>query len=120
MTKRVLVVDDDSLYVELARELLESESVTVMSAPNGAAALEILASEHPGMILSDIEMPVMDGITFCERLKAMSDLSAIPFVFVSGTHKEAVIERAQRISGGPLYAKSTFYQHIPAILQRIV
>jgi CheY-like chemotaxis protein len=120
MTKRVLVVDDDNLYVELTRELLESESVTVVSAPNGAVALDMLASEPAHMILSDIEMPVMDGLTFCERLKNMSHLNSIPFVFVTGAHKEDVLERAQRLSGGHLYAKSSLYQNIPAILQRIV
>jgi hypothetical protein len=50
----------------------------------------------------------------------MSHLNSIPFVFVTGAHKEDVLERAQRLSGGHLYAKSSLYQNIPAILQRIV
>jgi two-component system, chemotaxis family, chemotaxis protein CheY len=119
MTKRVLVVDDDHLYVELARELLESDTVSVVSAPNGAVALDMLRSEPAHMIMSDIEMPVMDGITFCEKLKNLSRLNAIPFVFVSGTHRDSVIAYAQKLSGGQLYSKSDLYRHIPAILERM-
>lgn len=120
MLKRVLLVDDDPLYVELAREIIESEEVSVISAPNGAAALDMLTRESPQMIISDIDMPVMDGITFCSRLKQQRGLQQIPFVFVTGSSRDAVIERAQHLSGGPLIQKSNLVNELPALLSRML
>jgi len=120
MRKRVLLVDDDPLYVELAREIIESEEVSVVSAPNGAAALDMLALEPPHMIISDIDMPVMDGITFCTRLKAQMNLRQIPFVFVTGSSRDSVIERAQQISGSPLVQKTNLFSELPSLLNRML
>ena len=118
--KRVLLVDDDPLYVELARDIIESEEVSVISAPNGAAALEVLARESPQMIISDIDMPVMDGITLCSRLKERRDLQQIPFVFVTGSSREAVIERAEHLSGRPLIQKTNLVSELPSLLNSML
>jgi CheY-like chemotaxis protein len=120
MLKRILLVDDDPLYVELARDIIESEEVSVISAPNGVAALAMLEQESPQMIISDIDMPVMDGITFCGRLKERRDLRQIPFLFVTGSSREAVIERAEHLSGHPLVQKTNLVSELPSLLNRML
>lgn len=71
MTKRILVVEDDTSIRELLVELLESEGYQVASAMNGLEGLKYLQTEgNPDLILIDLMMPVMDGYSFrTEQLK---------------------------------------------------
>jgi CheY-like chemotaxis protein len=79
----VLVVDDDQDIRETIREVLEAEGYSVATAENGAAALERLRQVHPQLILLDLTMPVMDGISFREEQMNDDSLSAIPTIVMS-------------------------------------
>lgn len=65
----VLVVDDDEALSRLLRILLESDSFTVKTAPNGKDALEVVREFIPDVILLDLQMPVMDGRTFYREFR---------------------------------------------------
>lgn len=112
--KRILVVDDDALYVELAREVLQSEDVNVISASNGLAALQALEKNLPDLIISDIEMPVMDGLTFYTRLKEKQ--TAIPFVFLSGTEDQELINRVLEMRGPKILKKMNIVTELRSLL----
>ena len=60
-SRRVLVVDDDEDIRQLIDMALSSEGYRVLTAQNGAAALEVIAHSPPDVILLDMKMPVMDG-----------------------------------------------------------
>lgn len=83
--KRLLVVEDNALNMEIARELLEEAGFTVESAENGREAVQMVAlSEHGyyDAILMDVQMPVMDGYQATARIRSMQDLdhAGIPIV----------------------------------------
>jgi CheY-like chemotaxis protein len=81
----VLIVEDDSVIRETLGEILASEGYRVLYASDGADALERLRRGiHPGLILLDLMMPVMNGWEF--RLEQMRDprLAAIPVIVVTG------------------------------------
>jgi PAS domain S-box-containing protein len=69
--KKVLVVDDGSENRELVRLVLEETGLSVIEAENGQVALDKLASETVDLILMDMQMPVMDGVTATRRLRGM-------------------------------------------------
>jgi CheY-like chemotaxis protein len=79
----VLVVDDDKDIRETIREVLEAEGYSVATAENGAAALKQLRHVHPQLILLDLTMPVMDGISFREEQMNDDSLAAIPTIVMS-------------------------------------
>lgn len=85
---RFLIVDDDEQNLNLLQELLEAHGHKVVSAVNGAEALEIAQSDPPDIIISDILMPVMDGFALCHRWKANDKLKKIPFVFYTATYTD--------------------------------
>ena len=62
--RQVLVVDDDEAIREAVAIALSSAGYEVLSAPDGAAALEVLATSRPAVILLDMLMPIMDGWEF--------------------------------------------------------
>jgi CheY-like chemotaxis protein len=81
--RRILVVDDDPGIRESLVLLLEDEGYEVRAAPNGRAALELLARWRPAVILLDLMMPVMDGWTFRAHQLAHRAWGNIPVVVMS-------------------------------------
>ena len=83
--KRILVVEDNELNMEIACELLEEAGFTVESAVNGREAVRMVAISQKGYydaILMDVQMPVMDGYEATSRIRSMQDLdhAGIPIV----------------------------------------
>lgn len=83
MKLKVLLVDDDKEFRTVAALVLESAGYSVTEAVDGFAALELLQTERPHLIISDLHMPVMDGRMFCKRVRSDAELAAIPFVILS-------------------------------------
>jgi len=79
----VLVVDDIAANRELLEGLLNALGYEVRQAKDGVEALEAVEQEEPDLILLDIDMPRMDGITVCQRLKAHPVRRLIPVVLVT-------------------------------------
>ncbi len=89
-TINLLVVEDDPAMLIALRDILEGEGYQVAIAANGKEALEILDGFHPALILSDISMPVMDGIELLKAVRSRSSGAAIPFIFLTarGTRED--------------------------------
>ena len=83
MTARILVVDDLEANVRLLEAKLTIEYYEVLTAMDGASALDIAAAERPDIILLDVMMPGMDGFETCRRLKADPVTRHIPVVLVT-------------------------------------
>ncbi|TAJ64980.1 PleD family two-component system response regulator [Brevundimonas sp.] len=83
MTARILVVDDVEANVRLLEAKLTLEYYEVMTAGDGAKALQIASDERPDIILLDVMMPGMDGFETCRRLKADPVTRHIPVVLVT-------------------------------------
>ncbi len=66
----ILVADDESPILALLRDLLEDEGHTVLAAHNGREALALARAEHPDLVLSDVMMPLMDGMQLAHMLRA--------------------------------------------------
>jgi two-component system chemotaxis response regulator CheY len=101
--KRVLVVDDASLARLYYRQALESAGFEVEEAWNGLEALEALLAARFDLLIVDVNMPQMDGLSFLETLRAKSlPLSSTPALVVS---TEAAPQRvaAARSAGANFY-----------------
>ena len=77
----ILVVEDRKNDRKLLSTILTSSGYEVAEAVNGIDALKYLKKSKPGMIISDIMMPEMDGFTLLREIKKIEDLSDIPFIF---------------------------------------
>lgn len=77
MTVKILLVDDEPLYLRLLKVNLESEGYEIISARNGEEALELVSQEIPNLIIMDVMMPKMDGIAACNRIRQFSNVPII-------------------------------------------
>ena len=92
---RILVVDDVPENVRLLQAVLAPRGYDVLTAADGVAALELVESEHPDLILLDVLMPGMDGYTVCSRLRANEETAMLPVIMVTssiGQEKTKAIE----------------------------
>jgi CheY-like chemotaxis protein len=81
--KTILVVDDEFDILTVWRLLLERHGYAVMTASNGAVALEQIRTRRPDIIVSDCMMPVMSGFQLCAALNADPALRSIPILLCS-------------------------------------
>ncbi|MBI3968984.1 MAG: response regulator [Chloroflexi bacterium] len=84
---RVLIVDDDEDIRNLLSTVLAEEGYDVLTAPHGAAALDIIARSHPNLILTDMRMPTMDGEAFAQAYHLQPGPHA-PIVVISAADEE--------------------------------
>ncbi|MGE5680229.1 MAG: ATP-binding protein [Bacillota bacterium] len=84
MIKREILVAEDSLtQLEQLKYILESNDYIVHTARDGQSALEMLKDRKPGLIISDIVMPLMDGYTLCRKIKSDNELKHIPVMLLT-------------------------------------
>src|SRR6266536_2783286 len=86
---RILIADDDQKVLDLLVELLEQEGYEVSSAKDGAEALTQALSFSADVIISDVVMPVVDGLELCRRLKDDPRTANIPVLLISGIRKSS-------------------------------
>jgi CheY-like chemotaxis protein len=91
-TKKILLVDDTKLFLELEKNFLKLSPVRILTASTGEEALEIARNEHPDLVFMDIHMPGMGGIACCKEMKSDSSLRSIPIVMVTSSGRDEDLE----------------------------
>lgn len=85
---RILLVDDDRSIVEAMQVRFASSGYEVLTAHDGAQGLAAATGHQPHLILMDIRMPIMDGLTMLARLRAQESTRDIPVVAVSASYAD--------------------------------
>ena len=85
MERKILVVDDEKPIVDILKFNLEKEGFEVLTADNGASALETALSQNPDLILLDIMLPKMDGFDVCRKVREKSN---VPIIMITARDEE--------------------------------
>jgi two-component system chemotaxis response regulator CheY len=110
MVPDVLVVDDSAAIRKILQRVLRQTGMaigTIHEAGDGQEALEILKTVKPGLVLTDINMPKMDGLQFLAALKAVEAWRNIPVVMITTEGGEAKVGEAVRL-GAAGYVRKPF------------
>ncbi|WP_207477479.1 response regulator [Arenibaculum pallidiluteum] len=100
--RRVLVVDDGTLIRIYYRKALERSGFGVDEAVNGIEAMEKLLSGHFDLVIVDINMPKMDGLSFLRALRAQPEIGSLPAI-VTSTESAEHDRDAARAAGANFY-----------------
>jgi len=84
----VLVVDDTSDNQELLRTIFRSAGYEVLTAGDGSEGFEVAGRERPDLVISDVLMPGVDGVTLCRLIRSDAELSTTPLLLVSALRKD--------------------------------
>jgi CheY-like chemotaxis protein len=94
--KKVLIVDDEPNVRRLSRKIL-SNIFDVVEAEDGKQAIEIAVTQQPDVILMDMMMPKMDGLTACHAIKKDPTTKSIPVIMVTAIGFELNIKLSQQM-----------------------
>jgi sigma-B regulation protein RsbU (phosphoserine phosphatase) len=83
ITKKILLVDDNQLFLKMLSQAFKKAGFNCITAESGTEALRILKTNIPDAVLSDYEMPGMNGMQFRQELLADAALKDIPFIFLT-------------------------------------
>ena len=90
---KVLIADDITEIRDLLRRMLESDGYDVISARNGEEAWELFNAEKPDIVLTDVVMPRIDGVSLCKRIKLQSFAPDTPVVIITAaTHDTQIAD----------------------------
>ena len=117
---RILVVEDNPANMKLTTLLLHSAGYTVLSAVDAETALRLARDEQPDLILMDIQLPDMDGLTATTILKGDPATASIPVVALSALAMKADEERSETAGCDAYIAKPLRYRGLYAVLERLL
>jgi len=106
----ILIVDDSAAIRKILQRVLGQAEIPVGSvyeAGDGAAALEILKSQKVGLVLSDINMPNMDGLELLSRIKAHEAWRRLPVIMITTEGSAAKVQEAVEL-GATGYVRKPF------------
>jgi CheY-like chemotaxis protein len=115
---RVLVVDDDDASRDVLRMVLEDDGYEVATAADGAAGLGRAVAFAPDVILLDVHMPVMDGLSFAALYRRFPATWARACIIVVTAAGDAA-ERADQLGAAGFLAKPFDLAHLSAVVARV-
>lgn len=110
---KVLIVDDVPLNILLVRKMLSQYTFQIQTATNGQAALDIISSDTPDLVLLDLMMPGIDGFEVIERVRAFEKTKNLPIIILSALNSEADIVRGMQLGANDFVNK-------PIIMEKLL
>ncbi len=87
--QKIIVVEDEPDLVDVVTYNLKREGYLVLAAQRGDEGLNLIRSERPDLVLLDLMLPGMDGLSICRQMKSDSSLSEIPIIIASAKGEES-------------------------------
>ena len=118
--RKIILIVEDEKEIHLFLDDLLGEKYKIIAAFNGLEALESIKIQIPDIIISDVMMPLMDGVELCKIIKKDIETCHIPFIIL--TAKDSVIHRIEGIeSGANSYIPKPFYpDHLIIRIQKLL
>jgi two-component system chemotaxis sensor kinase CheA len=110
MKKRLLLVDDSVTTRALEKSILEAAGYDIISAADGLEAWQLLQEKGADLVVSDVEMPRMDGISLTETIRSSRRFNSIPVILVTAMETEQDRTRGMDAGADAYLPKSTFDQ----------
>ena len=117
MTKKILIVDDSPSVLAILDDMLQDLGYATASAGNGRDALNLIEQTKFNLIITDLTMPVMDGMTFVEQAKKLPNCKFVPIVMLSSEEDEAKIAEAKQVGISTFLRKPVKEVQLKIILQ---
>ena len=116
---RVLAVDDSPTIREMVAETLKSADYEVLEAENGLEALELLREQHVDLIISDLNMSVMDGFEFVTKVRENPNFEFTPILFLTTEASEDMKQIGREIGATGWLLKPFDPMNLIKVVRRI-
>ena len=116
----VVIADDSIVQRMMARAMLEAEGYRVLEAADGREVVDLVHHTHPDVVVMDVAMPRMDGVTAARRIRTEADDADVPIVFLSALSARIDRESALAAGGNDYLVKPVANQELIRAVQRFV
>ena len=89
--QKILVIDDETQIIRVMRQILSAHQFQIRTANDGEAGLELFTDWKPDLVITDLQLPDVDGLEFCRRVREFSD---VPIIVLSVKDDEKTIVEA--------------------------
>ncbi len=120
MAKKILVVDDSPSVLAILEDMLVDLGYEVTTAGDGKQACQLAEATRYDLIITDLTMPVMDGIAFVETAKKMPNCKFVPIVMLSSEDDEEKIAMAKKVGISTFLRKPIKEAQLKTILQIVL
>ncbi len=101
----VLVVDDDPVMRMITVESLRRNGYRVVEGANGLEAVQRFGEQQPALVLLDVEMPILDGFSACQRIRALPQGEDVPIVIMTGLNDTDSVDKAYQLGATDFVTK---------------
>lgn len=118
LPETLLIVEDNHILRDSLADILRLEGFTIQVAENGAQALEQMNQEAPNLVLTDISMPVMDGVAFFNAVRQHAEWEHIPFIFLTAYSIKYEVASAEDLIAETVLVKPVDFDHLIHTIRR--
>lgn len=97
MSTTILIVDDSRMIRNMVRGALETDRHTIVEAADGREALSVIDSASPDLVITDVNMPEMDGLSLIRELRKIPRYLYMPILVLTTESGEAIINEGRKI-----------------------
>jgi CheY-like chemotaxis protein len=117
---KILVVDDDPDTVQILTDLLSNEGYDVITAYTGKMALEKVRDDKPALVLLDIMMPHMDGLSVCQQIKDNPETKDIKIIILTSKDSNETLREAVEKKADWFIAKPYGNQYVISMVAKLL
>jgi len=120
VAKKILIVDDSPSVLAVLEDMLDELGYEVATASDGKKACLLLETTRYDLIITDLTMPVMDGIVFAQTAKQMPNCKFVPIVMLSSEEDETKIAEAKKVGISTFLRKPVKEVQLKTILRVVL
>jgi two-component system, chemotaxis family, chemotaxis protein CheY len=118
--KKIVIVDDFTGVRAIVKEALEKKGYFVNTATNGEEALKYFDGSHIDLLITDFDMPELDGAGLISKIRGMTQYIFTPVIVLSGIRKERVEEKISGLHVACLIQKPFDIKHFYSVVEKLV
>jgi two-component system, chemotaxis family, chemotaxis protein CheY len=116
----ILIVDDSQTVRKYHSLVLTAMGYQTCEADDGNIALELLLTDHFDLVITDINMPRMDGFQFIEEIRTMREYDSIPVLIVSSQEQDVDFEHGRKLGVHSYFVKPTNIETLAAMVRSLL
>jgi two-component system chemotaxis response regulator CheY len=120
MSKTILTVDDSTSMRQMVKITLSGAGYQVVEADNGADGLAKAKASPANMVVTDLNMPVMDGLTFIRELRKLPEYRGVPIIFLSTESDSGVKQQAKEAGATGWIVKPFQAEQLLAVVKKVL
>jgi two-component system chemotaxis response regulator CheY len=118
-TKKVVIVDDFRSIREIVKNILEKKGFEVIESANGREAMKLFDGTSYALLITDYDMPLMDGASLVRKLRGMTQYTYIPVIMLTSSSEEKIHDKIKDLNIACFMKKPFDTNHFYSVIEKL-